>query len=152
MANALSCAMYYLALNLIRDIQQKAQEEALSVLGDGSDDILPIVEQSKNLTYINRVILEGTLISIEDHEVFNPGCNGARKCIGMNFSLAESRVPLTLLLRRYEWPLPEDCIHKHGIVTTGVGIIHSRNLKIVLKNDSNGEPKTTRITTEIVKK
>lgn len=34
------------------------------MLGDGSDDILPTVEQSRNLTYINRVILEVKLLAI----------------------------------------------------------------------------------------
>lgn len=87
MANALSCAMYYLALNLIRvhadsraDYSDgfcqfncyscglghptKGTGGGIISARDGSDDILPIVEQSKNLTYINRVILEVKLLAI----------------------------------------------------------------------------------------
>jgi hypothetical protein len=34
----------------------------------------------------------------------------------MNFSLAEQRVALSSILRKYEVSLPEDSIHKDGIV------------------------------------
>jgi len=44
-----------------------------------------------------------------------PFSNGARQCIGMNFSLAEQRVVLSMFLRKYKWSLPADSIHKDGI-------------------------------------
>jgi hypothetical protein len=34
----------------------------------------------------------------------------------MNFSLAEQRVALSSILRKYDLSLPEDSIHKDGIV------------------------------------
>lgn len=36
--------------------------------------------------------------------------------LGMNFSLAEQRVALSSILRKYELSLPKDSIHKDGIV------------------------------------
>jgi cytochrome P450 len=36
--------------------------------------------------------------------------------LGMNFSLAEQRVALSTILRKYELSLPKDSIHKDGIV------------------------------------
>ncbi|OBZ84645.1 Phylloquinone omega-hydroxylase CYP4F2 [Choanephora cucurbitarum] len=45
-----------------------------------------------------------------------PFSNGARQCIGMNFSLAEQRVFLTMLLRRYEVGISKDSIHYDSIV------------------------------------
>jgi cytochrome P450 len=41
-----------------------------------------------------------------------PFGGGSRQCIGMNFSLAEQRIALSLILRRYELSVPEDSIHK----------------------------------------
>jgi hypothetical protein len=40
----------------------------------------------------------------------------------MNFSLAEQKVALAMILRKYTWTLPEDSIHKDHIVLAG-GII-----------------------------
>lgn len=162
-----------------QDIQEKARQEAIRVFGDDPVDILPTVEQTKELDYINMVIKEvsrlmlitypkqhiltgisqnlrinGPAISVvaryaaEDTELggvfipkgtrmvldiyglhhnpkvwkdpskfdpdrFLPGgeaeqlarqgmawipfSNGARQCIGMNFSLAEQRVLLPFL-------------------------------------------------------
>ncbi|KAI9493596.1 cytochrome P450 [Zychaea mexicana] len=62
-----------------------------------------------------------------------PFSNGARQCIGMNFSLAEQRVFLPMLLRKYELSLPEDSIHKDKVVISGVGIMTPVNLRINLK-------------------
>ncbi|CAO3622920.1 unnamed protein product [Cunninghamella echinulata] len=42
--------------------------------------------------------------------------NGSRQCLGMNFSLLEQRVILCCLLRKYEWTLPENSIHKNEMV------------------------------------
>ncbi|KAI9317207.1 cytochrome P450 [Dichotomocladium elegans] len=63
-----------------------------------------------------------------------PFSNGARQCLGMNFSLAEQRVFLSMLLRRYEWHLPDDTIHrKNDIKTTGAALISPKDLRIVFK-------------------
>jgi cytochrome P450 len=45
-----------------------------------------------------------------------PFGGGPRICIGMNFSLLEQRVVLSMLLRRYTWTLPKDTIHTDGII------------------------------------
>ncbi|KAK9759392.1 hypothetical protein K7432_017702 [Basidiobolus ranarum] len=42
--------------------------------------------------------------------------SGSRQCIGMNFSLMEQRVSLSMLLRRYSWSLPEDSVHTNRIL------------------------------------
>ncbi|KAI7905066.1 cytochrome P450 [Cokeromyces recurvatus] len=55
-ANALSFAVYFLAKH--PDIQQKAREEAIRVLGNEPKDITPFLEQIKRLVYLNQVIKE----------------------------------------------------------------------------------------------
>ena len=44
---------------------------------------------------------------------------------GMNFSLAEQRVALSAILRKYELSLPEDSIHKDRIVFSSQLFINS---------------------------
>lgn len=55
-ASALTSVLYHLALN--KDIQEKARAEAIAVLGDKSEDIIPTLEQTKEFKYINQVIKE----------------------------------------------------------------------------------------------
>ncbi|KAJ8655901.1 hypothetical protein O0I10_008341 [Lichtheimia ornata] len=63
-----------------------------------------------------------------------PFGNGARQCIGMNFSLTEQRVFLPMLLRKYEWHLPENSIHKDKLVTGRLSILTSpKDLQVVFK-------------------
>ncbi|CAO3635458.1 unnamed protein product [Cunninghamella blakesleeana] len=62
---------------------------------------------------------------------FIPFSTGPRICIGMNFSLVEQRVLLSSLLRKYEFHLPEDSIHKNELITSTVGVLSPINLKIV---------------------
>ncbi|KAI8146009.1 cytochrome P-450 cyp509A1, partial [Fennellomyces sp. T-0311] len=189
-ANALSYAAYYLAVN--PDIQKKAREEAIRVLGDDKKDIKPTLDQLQDMPYINMVIKEvlrldgpaitvvlreaaedtdlsgvfipkGTRLQLDiyqlhhnpavwkdpeafDPERFAPGgeaehggltwlpfSSGARQCIGMNFSLAEQRVLLPMLLRKYEWTLPENSIHKDRVITSGFGVISPVDLYIDFK-------------------
>lgn len=79
-----------------------------------------------------------------------PFSNGGRQCIGMNFSLAEQRVLLSMLckllafmqsgkkvadiciqiVRKYSWTLPEDSIHKDGLITNSAGLIGPIDLRI----------------------
>ncbi|KAI7893584.1 cytochrome P450 [Mucor mucedo] len=187
-AGALSFAVHYLAQN--QDIQQKAREEAIRILGDDKCDVLPTVEQTKEMTYINQIIKEtlringpatriipristedaefsglfipkGTQVTVnifaiqhsekvwKDAHIFNPDRfedggeasqvesmawtpfgNGARQCIGMNFSMSEQRVMLAMLLRKYTWKTPENSIHKDGPKVFGLGILSPHNLDI----------------------
>ncbi|KAI9307136.1 cytochrome P-450 cyp509A1 [Cunninghamella echinulata] len=62
-----------------------------------------------------------------------PFSNGSRQCIGMNFSLLEQRVILSTLLRKYEWSLPEDSIHKDYLVNKYNLIPKPIDLKIRFK-------------------
>ncbi|ORX59605.1 cytochrome P-450 cyp509A1 [Hesseltinella vesiculosa] len=59
-----------------------------------------------------------------------PFSHGGRICVGMNFSIAEQRTVLAMLLRKYTWSLPQDTVHKEGLVTHGVafGIITTDDL------------------------
>ncbi|ORY97909.1 cytochrome P-450 cyp509A1, partial [Syncephalastrum racemosum] len=189
-SSALAYAAYYLAIN--PDIQEKARQEAISVFGDEPHDVLPTVEETKNMPYINQIIKEtlrinppvstmtsricvkdtvvndtvipkGARVAVNVYElhhneeywhsplIFNPDRfapggeaellastgvaympfgTGSRHCIGMNFSLAEQRVLLPLLLRKYTWSLPEDSPHKDHVITTGSGVIRPIDLKI----------------------
>ncbi|CEP08816.1 hypothetical protein [Parasitella parasitica] len=165
-SNALSFALYYLAKH--PEFQQRAREEALSILGDTPNDILPSSEQLKQMNYINQVIKEtlringpaaqilprrtqedtvlagafipkGSIVTVDlynihrsqkvwkDANQFNPERfapkgessqlagegmtwvpfgNGARQCVGMNFSLNEQRVLLSMMCKfstPYAW-------------------------------------------------
>ncbi|KAI9251423.1 cytochrome P450 [Phascolomyces articulosus] len=64
---------------------------------------------------------------------FLPFSDYARKCIGMNFSLAEQRVFIPMLLRKYEISLPEDSIHKEKIITNGLIILSPKDLYLNFK-------------------
>ncbi|CAO3597966.1 unnamed protein product [Absidia cylindrospora] len=59
-----------------------------------------------------------------------PFSSGGRICIGQNFSLGEQRVLLACLLRKYEWELPDDSIHKDGLVTSNSNLMFPQNVKI----------------------
>ncbi|KAI8336744.1 cytochrome P450 [Chlamydoabsidia padenii] len=59
-----------------------------------------------------------------------PFSSGSRICIGQNFSLAEQRVLLSCLLRKYTWELPHDSIHKERLVTTNSNLLISHNVNI----------------------
>ncbi|KAI8579676.1 hypothetical protein K450DRAFT_240982 [Umbelopsis ramanniana AG] len=174
-SNAMTAALYFLAAN--PDIQTRARQEVLSVLGDEPLDVWPTLDQLKEFPYLTRIMKEsirlappatglvereasvdtelagvvipkGTLVKIDtislhynaslwkdptkfDPERFEEGGElesmpstyaylpfggGSRQCIGMNFSLAEQRVALSSILRKYELSLPKDSIHKDGLV------------------------------------
>ncbi|KAI8883547.1 cytochrome P450 [Backusella circina FSU 941] len=189
-SNALSFAIYYLAQN--QEIQQRAREEAISILGDKPEDVLPTIEDTKKMEYIYQIMKEtlringpapnvvtrvatddcelagifipkGTLLNVNIFETHNseknwtnplkfdpdrfasdlngndisvkgmnwvPFGNGARQCIGMNFSINEQKVMLSMLLRKYSWCLPIDSIHTNGIKTTGIEVVAPYDLKI----------------------
>ncbi|RCH98259.1 cytochrome P450-dit2 [Rhizopus azygosporus] len=55
-AHALSFCFYHLAKN--KDIQQKLRKEVLDLLGDEPVDVVPTVEQLKDMQYLNMVIKE----------------------------------------------------------------------------------------------
>ncbi|KAI8336985.1 cytochrome P-450 cyp509A1 [Chlamydoabsidia padenii] len=59
-----------------------------------------------------------------------PFANGSRQCIGQNFSLAEQRVLLSVLLRHYTWNLPENSEHNEELITGNSLIMASKNLQI----------------------
>ncbi|KAI9251375.1 cytochrome P450 [Phascolomyces articulosus] len=192
-ASALSFAIYNLATH--PEIQQKAREEAIRVLGDEPVDTLPTLDQIKDMPYIQMIIKETlrlypiipstiSRIVAEDTDVggcvlykgtpvtfnamalhrhplvwsnpdtfnperFAPGgeaesvskmgfgwvpfSNGARMCIGMNFSMTEQRVLLPMLLRKYEISLPLDSIHKEKVNITGMLFLKPYNLTVNLK-------------------
>ncbi|KAI8140565.1 cytochrome P450 [Fennellomyces sp. T-0311] len=192
-ANSLTFAAYNLAAH--PDIQNRAREEVIRILGDVPETIIPTPDQLREMTYLNMFIKEsmrrnssaaiiiprvaaedtdlegvfipkGTPIVVDLYEImhnptiwsdpetfdpdrFSPGGeadrlsksgfpwvafgNGARQCIGMNFSLTEQRVLLAMLLHKYEISLPENTIHKEKLIMTGYGILKPADLQVVLK-------------------
>ncbi|KAG2219147.1 hypothetical protein INT45_002338 [Circinella minor] len=60
-ASALSFAIYYLARH--PEMQERAREEAIRVLGNEPTNIRPTVEQSREMTYIEQIIKEVLRIS-----------------------------------------------------------------------------------------
>ncbi|KAI9028827.1 cytochrome P450, partial [Phycomyces nitens] len=189
-ANALSFAIYFMAL--YPDVQRKAREEAYKILGDAQEDIIPTIDQTKSMEYINAVIKEtlrshspglstfarqatkdtelggvlipkGTMVTIDifslhrnpnvwnnpevfDPERFMPGgeaekqpnsglswipfSTGARQCIGMNFSLIEQRVMLSMMLRKFTWTLPKGSAHQDYLHTINLVIADAMDLYI----------------------
>ncbi|KAG1444186.1 hypothetical protein G6F55_012411 [Rhizopus delemar] len=158
-SSAVSFCLYHLAKN--KRVQQKLREEIINILGNGDMDIVPSLEELKQMKYMNMVIKEnlrlnmvldlllprktaediflaGTFIpkdtniavdvgalqrdprSWKDPDEFVPErfeddgeqnshegltwvpfSNGTRQCIGMNFSLMEQRLTLTMLSKTY---------------------------------------------------
>ncbi|CAO3614076.1 unnamed protein product [Mucor hiemalis] len=189
---ALSFALYHLAVN--PNIQERAREEVLQVLGNAHSDIIPTISQTKDMHYLNMIIKEtlrmqptvpvasarkakedcklGNIFIPKDAillidiynthrnpatwrnphlfnpERFRPGgdadqmtssengnpwlpfSSGARQCIGMSFSLAEQRVALCMMLKKYSWSLPTNSIHEKEVVTTGIFFTVAKNLQI----------------------
>ncbi|KAI7882943.1 cytochrome P-450 cyp509A1 [Lichtheimia hyalospora FSU 10163] len=193
-ANALAFIAYELAAN--PDMQSKAYKEAMDVLGDTLEDVLPTADQTRNMPYIDMLIKEnlrlhppganiparvatqdtqlgstlirkGTKISLEmydiqhnpkvwhDPEMFIPErfatgaeadqlsqkglyawmpvSHGGRQCIGMQFSITEQRVLVPMLLRKYELILPDNSIHKNGLITQGISLVSPKNLTMIFK-------------------
>ncbi|GAN04773.1 cytochrome P450 [Mucor ambiguus] len=187
---AISLAFAIAQMGRNKDIQKKAREEVLSVLGDEPEDVLPTKEDFKEMKYLDAVIketlrlnsplsktlnrvaardveIEGLLItkgtsvdiditathmSWEDGQEFKPerflgaidptsnkhGTNfatfggGSHTCPGMNFSYAEQRVFLSMFLRKFEWDLVKDTIHKDECIGEGYGSVKPLDLRIDL--------------------
>ncbi|CAO3593052.1 unnamed protein product [Absidia cylindrospora] len=53
---------------------------------------------------------------------WGPFLGGSRVCVGMNFSLIEQRVVLSMLLRKYKWKLPKNSIHADGLKACGLAV------------------------------
>lgn len=66
-ANAMSFCFYNLAIH--QDIQDKAREEALSILGDGPEDILPTMEHLRQISYIDMVLKE--VVPLNNYSFFS---------------------------------------------------------------------------------
>ncbi|CAO3683430.1 unnamed protein product [Umbelopsis vinacea] len=189
-ANALSSSFYYLAKD--KAVQQKLRAEAIEYLGDEPHDVIPTVEQSKAMPFLNMVIREtlriagpavwtsprtvsqdtelgdyllpkGTHVIVDiialqhdedlwpepyrfDPERFAaenkssktasswlPFGGGQHQCAGMNMSLAEQRVLLSMMVRKYEWDLVPGSQHQNGIVMSGMDIIGPKELRLVFK-------------------
>ncbi|ORX55714.1 cytochrome P-450 cyp509A1 [Hesseltinella vesiculosa] len=64
---------------------------------------------------------------------WTPFSNGTRQCIGMQFSLAEQKVLLAMLLRRYEFSLPEGSIHAERFITNNHVVASPIDLNITFK-------------------
>ncbi|KAL1917664.1 uncharacterized protein VTP21DRAFT_4057 [Calcarisporiella thermophila] len=64
-------------------------------------------------------------------EAWMPFGGGSRICIGMQFSLTEQRVVLSMLLRNYSWRLSANSPHANGLQINGMlGILRLKDLLI----------------------
>ncbi|KAI8099975.1 cytochrome P-450 cyp509A1 [Halteromyces radiatus] len=59
-----------------------------------------------------------------------PFANGQRMCVGNMFSINEQRVLLACLLRKYQWTLPTDSIHKEELITTNSNLMIPQDVRI----------------------
>lgn len=62
-----------------------------------------------------------------------PFSSGGRQCLGMNFSLTEQRVVMSMMLRKYTWELPADSIHRDGVKLNEVNTVAPRTLSIIFQ-------------------
>ncbi|EIE80372.1 hypothetical protein RO3G_05077 [Rhizopus delemar RA 99-880] len=173
-ANALSFCFYNLAKN--KHVQNKLRQEIISVLGDDPKDVVPTLDQLKEMPYLNLVLKEnlrlngpadnilprvaakdmvvdgtfipkGATVNIDIYGIHHnpkfwnnpddfiperldengeqdshdgltwlPFGNGARQCLGMNFSLTEQRLLLVMMIRKYEIDVPKDSIHYERVI------------------------------------
>ncbi|OZJ04256.1 hypothetical protein BZG36_02467 [Bifiguratus adelaidae] len=188
-SNALTCALYYLAR--YPEMQKRAREEVLCVLGDEPEDVIPTIQQTKNFPYLTQIInetlrlnppaigtasrtvthdteLNGYFVPAKsgiyldlwtlhhnplvwndperfDPERFAPGGeyeskdtyaflpfgHGQRQCVGMQFSLAEQKVLLPMMLRKFDFRLAENSVHRNGLkITPQVGVMGIRDMWI----------------------
>ncbi|KAI9307943.1 cytochrome P450 [Cunninghamella echinulata] len=172
-SNSMSFCLYHLARN--KDIQEKARQEVLKIMGDEPKDVLPTTDDIRQFEYIDMILKENlrknspagmlqgrkalkdfelngklipkdTIVIVDinsihynpdiwhnpdefnperfavggEHEQHDGGAwlpfsSGSRQCIGLRFSLAEQRTFLAMLLRKFEWDIPENSVHKNGI-------------------------------------
>jgi cytochrome P450 len=56
------CLTLLILYNYLQELQDKAREEALRVLGDSPEDVIPTAGQTKELTYINMIMKEACSI------------------------------------------------------------------------------------------
>ncbi|KAK4520166.1 Nitrogen permease regulator 3 [Mucor velutinosus] len=61
-----------------------------------------------------------------------PFGGGSRHCIGRNFAINEQKVMLSMFLRKYTWTLSEDSMHKNGLVTKGIFLLNTPEMKVDL--------------------
>ncbi|KAI9269153.1 cytochrome P450 [Phascolomyces articulosus] len=80
--------------------------------------------------FIPERFAEGGEHSKHEGVTFMPFASGSRICLGMNFSMMEQRVALSMLLRKYEWELPADSIHHDGLIVNEMFNIVPPSLKI----------------------
>ncbi|KAI9300227.1 cytochrome P450 [Cunninghamella echinulata] len=58
---------------------------------------------------------------------------GERKCIGFKFNIAEQLVLLTMLLRKYEFSLPDGSIHHDHPITNNIVVMNPIDMRITFK-------------------
>ncbi|KAH7927491.1 cytochrome P450 [Leucogyrophana mollusca] len=62
-----------------------------------------------------RFLEKGTPRAAMVKDAWVPFATGPRQCPARNFALYEQRALAVMLLREYEWSLPENSIHKNGL-------------------------------------
>ncbi|KAI9256690.1 cytochrome P450 [Sporodiniella umbellata] len=69
----------------------------------------------------------------ESHEglTWLPFSNGFRQCIGMNFSLAEQRIVLAMIVHKYELDVPQDSKHYNGVIIDTVTTTAPNSLELL---------------------
>jgi hypothetical protein len=81
-----------------------------------------------------EMVLDNALVKIFAPVIVENDCASVAKWlfhVGMNFSLAEQKVLLSMLLRRFTWELPEDSINKDGLkIAGGIIIMHAKDMHL----------------------
>ncbi|CAG8603424.1 21442_t:CDS:10, partial [Gigaspora rosea] len=101
-ASSLATILYLLAAH--KDVQQKAREEILTVLGD---DLTPSAEQHKSLKYLNMIIYENL-------RLYPPIAILPARVTTKDIECCGNVIP-TGALRKYEISLTPNSIHKDGL-------------------------------------
>ncbi|KAI9255830.1 cytochrome P450 [Helicostylum pulchrum] len=80
-----------------------------------------------------RYLNQTDATSTKDGLKWTPFGYGSHQCPGINFSYAEQKVFLSMLLRKFEWELPQDTIHRDGCIAGGYGSIKPVDIRVDFK-------------------
>ncbi|KAI8579668.1 hypothetical protein K450DRAFT_240945 [Umbelopsis ramanniana AG] len=90
-------------------------KETLIVVDIIANHYNPAYWKNPNVFDPDRFLEGGEADQQSPFSSYMPFGGGVRQCIGMNFSLAEQRVALSAILKKYELSIPEGSIHKDSL-------------------------------------
>ncbi|RGB40446.1 cytochrome P450 [Rhizophagus diaphanus] len=134
---SLNVSLYYLAK--YPEMQEKAREEVISVLGNYPNTI----PNSDQLKKIKGTSQDWKTYFANKHHSHNipfawiPFSAGPRNCMGQKFSLMEQLVIISMLLLKYNWTLPNNIINKDKLLLAPRFLLRPVDLKLIFTERIN---------------